>query len=127
MVDTRLKIIADVLRGYTGECICHEGYAGRNLVDPDCTYHLVPNEEAAADIIAALDKAAPEVPEDNFPPIWNVFLFDPNNKYGDVVTHGYGDTAEEAERDALSRHPGTSVARESVLSPYGGRPKVHSE
>lgn len=125
MTDARLDIIAKVLRGYTGDCACYEGYSSRNLVDPDCAYHLVPSEEAAAEIIAALDKAGPFVPEENFPPIWNVFLFDPAN--GDLVTHGYGDTAAAAEQDALSRHPGASIARETVLSPYGGQPKAPVE
>ena len=52
-----------VLLGYTGGCTCHEGYSGRNLIDPECSYHDVPPEvarlilEAAAPHMAARDEA----------------------------------------------------------------------
>jgi hypothetical protein len=57
--DKAVEAAAKVLLGYTGGCACHEGYTGRNLIDPDCRYHDVPPEaarellEAAAPIIAA--------------------------------------------------------------------------
>lgn len=43
----------DALLGYTGECACHEGYSGRNLIDPECRYHDVPPEAARAILEAA--------------------------------------------------------------------------
>lgn len=29
---------AEALRGYTGDCICHEAYTSRNLTDPACQH-----------------------------------------------------------------------------------------
>lgn len=51
-----------VLLGYTGGCVCHEGYTGRNLLDPDCVYHDVPPEVATLILEAAAQHmlAAPE-------------------------------------------------------------------
>lgn len=43
-----------VLLGYTGGCTCHEGYSGRNLIDPECTYHDVPPEVVRLILEAAL-------------------------------------------------------------------------
>lgn len=61
---------AKVLLGYTGACVCHEGYSGRDLIDPDCRYHDVPPEvareilEAAAPHIeSAMLEAGWQVPE----------------------------------------------------------------
>lgn len=47
-----VEAAARVLLGYTGACVCHEGYTGRNLIDPDCRYHDVP-PEAAKEILEA--------------------------------------------------------------------------
>jgi hypothetical protein len=53
--DEAVKAAERVLLGYTGGCACHEGYAGRNLIDPDCRYHDVPPEVARE----ILESAAP--------------------------------------------------------------------
>jgi hypothetical protein len=126
MVDPRLKVIANVLLGYTGECTCHEGYTGRNLIDPECTYHSVPNEEAAADIIDALDgmgkahSAAQEQPDS----LWNVFLYDAQRKYGDHMVTVKARTLEAAETTALATNPGSSIAHPTALSPYAPVPTM---
>lgn len=120
MADPRLLVVANVLLGYTGECCCHEGYTGRKLIDPECTYHSVPNDEAAADIIAALDGMGqePEKPA----PLWNIFLFDPQRKYGDYMVSLQARTMEEAEAQALLIHPGSSIAHPTTASPYAPVP-----
>jgi hypothetical protein len=122
MVDPRLKVIANVLLGYTGECTCHEGYTGRNLIDPECSYHTVPNEEAAADIVAALDAMSKE--QDQPAPLWNVFLFDPQRKYGDHMVSVQALTANEAEAEALANNPGSSIAHPTARSPYAPVPET---
>ena len=120
MIDPRLKIIADELRGYTGDCICDEAYTSRRLVDPSCSYHIVPNEEAAADIIAALDamEKAKETTTELPASKWNVFLHDPERKYGDHFVTVTAATAKEAEEEALAQNPGATIAHETVRSPY---------
>lgn len=129
MVDPRLKIIADELRGYTGDCICDEAYTSRRMIDPSCSYHIVPNEEAAADIIAALDamEAAKKPPEDTTAPTtekWNVFLHDPDRRYGDHYVTVTAATAEEAEQEALSQNPGATITHETVRSPFSDVPEA---
>jgi len=117
MEDPRLKVIANELRGYTGDCICHEAYTSRRMVDPHCSYHIVPNEEAAADIIAALDAMngkAPDEPQS----MWNVFLHDTQRKYGDYMVTVRAETVTAAEAKALAEHPGSSIAHPTALSPY---------
>jgi hypothetical protein len=52
---TREEAAAKALRGYTGDCTCHEAYTKRNLRDPDCSYHQVPPWEAAPAALAAAD------------------------------------------------------------------------
>lgn len=69
-----VEAAAKVLLGYTGACVCHEAYTGRNLIDPDCRYHDVPPEvakellEAAAPYIRAqtLEDAA-DIVDDGAP------------------------------------------------------------
>ena len=60
--DAAVQAVAAVLLGYTGGCTCHEGYSGRNLIDPECSYHDVPPEVARLILEAAAphmtDKAA---------------------------------------------------------------------
>lgn len=121
MVDPRLLVISNELRAYTGDCICDVAYTGRNLIDPQCSYHIVPNEEAAADIIKALDamNGEPQSPA----PLWNVFLFDPQRKYGDYMVSLQARTSEEAEAQALAIHPGSSIAHPTTVSPYAPVPK----
>lgn len=120
MEDPRLKIIAKVLCGYTGECTCDKAYTGRNLIDPHCVFHLVPNEEAAADIIAALDAmegeggASQELEE----PKWNVFLHNPARKYQDYMVTVQARTGAEAEAKALSENDGAAIAHPAQVSPY---------
>lgn len=48
-----VEAAARVLLGYTGACVCHEAYTGRNLIDPDCRYHDVPPEVAKEILEAA--------------------------------------------------------------------------
>lgn len=108
--DPRLAAIANVLRGYTGDCNCHEGYTCRQLIDPDCGYHLVPSEEAAKDIIEALDNMGKEPKEYAPVPVWNVFLYDPSSKYGDRVLAVHAHTVEEAEKTSLAQNPGCTIA-----------------
>lgn len=52
-----VEAAAMVLLGYTGACVCHEAYTGRNLIDPDCCYHDVPPEAARE----MLEAAAPHM------------------------------------------------------------------
>ena len=52
-----IEAAAKVLLGYTGACVCHEAYTGRNLIDPDCRYHDVPPEVAKE----ILEAAAPHM------------------------------------------------------------------
>lgn len=121
MADPRLTVIAKALRDYTGECTCDEAYTGRKLEDPNCQYHIVPNEEAAADIIAALDAMGKE--KDQPAPLWNVFLYDPQRKYGDYMVIVQAQTAEEAEAKALTGNPGASIAHPTAPSPYSPVPE----
>lgn len=119
MEDPRLKIIAKVLCGYTGECVCHEGYKGRNLIDPECVYHQVPNEEAAADIITALDAMErDDAAEEHDVPMWNVFLHDPERKYQDHMVTVQARDRAEAESKALAENEGSTIAHPAQVSPY---------
>lgn len=124
MDDPRLLVIANVLRGYTGDCACDTAYTSRRLIDPQCQYHNVPNDEAAADIVEALDamgkaqSAAQEQPDS----LWNVFLYDAQRKYGDYMVTVKARTVESAEATALATHPGSSIAHPSTLSPYAHVP-----
>lgn len=121
MKDPRLLVIANVLLGYTGECTCYEGYTGRNLIDPECSYHTVPNEEAAADIVAALDAMGKLEPVTSVR--WNVFLYDPQRKYGDYMVTVKALTHEEAEIEALTGNPGSSIAHPTERSVYASVPE----
>lgn len=123
--DPRLAVIAKALRDYTGECTCDEAYTGRNLIDPQCVYHLVPNEEAAADIIAALDAMGQEdaAPQEQIDPMWNVFLHDPQRKYHDYMVTVQARTVTEAETKALAANTGASIAHPAEPSPYAPVPK----
>jgi hypothetical protein len=55
--DEAVEAATRVLLGYTGGCVCHEGYTVRNLTDPDCRYHDVPPEVARE----ILEAAAPHL------------------------------------------------------------------
>jgi hypothetical protein len=127
MEDPRLKVIVNELRGYTGDCICDEAYTSRRLIDPSCSYHIVPNEEAAADILAALDAMNNDAPEEaaKQPATkWNVFLHDPDRKYGDYMVTVPADTAADAEHKALTSNPNAELAHPTALSVYGSAPEA---
>lgn len=122
MADPRLTVIAKALRDYTGECTCDEAYTGRKLEDPHCQYHIVPNEEAAADIIKALD-AMGTTPVDQPESKWNVFLFNAERKYGDYMVTVDAITKEDAEVKALAGNLGSSIAHPTALSAYNPIPE----
>lgn len=128
MDDPRLKVIANELRGYTGDCTCDVAYTSRRLIDPSCSYHIVPNEEAAADILAALDAMnndAPEEAEEKQPATkWNVFLHDPDRKYGDYMVTVHAATAADAEHKALTSNPNAELAHPTALSVYASAPEA---
>lgn len=52
-----VEVAQATLLAYTGGCVCHEGYTGRNLIDPGCVYHDVPPEVATR----ILEAAAPHM------------------------------------------------------------------
>jgi hypothetical protein len=51
--EAAVKAAVHELLGYTGSCTCHGDYTARSLTDPDCHWHIVPNEEAARDVLQA--------------------------------------------------------------------------
>lgn len=75
--EAAVEAAAKALRGYTGDCTCHEAYAGRNLIDPECLYHDVP-AEAARDILeAAAPHLMAEAWDEGYRGCYDRYMYDP--------------------------------------------------
>lgn len=88
-----VEAAARVLLGYTGACVCHEGYTGRNLIDPDCRYHDVPPEvakeileAAASHMLAEAWQPGHTAGDGDQSAMWDARNAGKPAKYADIVT-----------------------------------------
>lgn len=57
-IEAGTKVARDSLVAWVGTCTCDDAYRDRELIDPQCDYHVIEPEVSAPEIAAAVIDAA---------------------------------------------------------------------